>query len=203
MTEPRIPPLPVAEWDGAVREALSRAGMSKVPDERLPAGITSLLRHPGLAGPFLAFNGVMLWEPVLDPRHRELAVLRVAWLAGCPYEWLQHVRMAGRYGVVPEEMRAVTEGPGAPGWAPLEAALLSATDQLVAQHSVDDATWSVLAAGLEERQLIEFVFVVGTYAALAMVFNALGLQPEPELLTGPAADLPVPRIRVGSPETAP
>jgi hypothetical protein len=38
-----------------------------------------------------------------------------------------------------------------------------------------------LAKQLDERQLVELVFVVGTYTALAMVFNSVGLQLDPEL----------------------
>ncbi len=66
-------------------------------------------------------------------------------------------------------------------WSPLERALLDATDELVDRYRVDDATWNRLAEHLDERQLVELVFVAGTYVGLAMAFNSFGLQVDPDL----------------------
>ena len=38
-----------------------------------------------------------------------------------------------------------------------------------------------LGDDIDVKQLIELVFVVGTYTALAMVFNSLGIQLDPDL----------------------
>jgi hypothetical protein len=65
-----------------------------------------------------------------------------------------------------------TEAATATDWAPLERDLLIATDQMLEQYVVDDETWARLAEQLDERQLIEMLFVVGTYAGLAMAFNS-------------------------------
>ena len=51
-------------------------------------------------------------------------------------------------------------------------------DQLVDHFRIDDDTWARLAAQLDERQLVEVAFVVGTYACLAMLFNSVGIQLE-------------------------
>ncbi len=104
----------------------------------------------------------------------------MAWRTRSPYEWAQHVRLAATIGVTPEEIDAIPHR-DAEVWEPLEADLLAATDQLVEHHRVDDETWARLAEHLEERELIEVVFVVGTYTCLAMAFNSFGLQLEPEL----------------------
>lgn len=41
-------------------------------------------------------------EPSLDPRFRELAIMRVAWLTKSNYEWTQHWRIARAIGVPAE-----------------------------------------------------------------------------------------------------
>jgi alkylhydroperoxidase family enzyme len=147
------------------------------------------MHHPALAGPFLAYNRVLLQRPVLEARLRELMVLRVAWRTRAAYEWVQHTRIAADLGMTPDEIRAITrDDTGA--WTPLEAELLAATDQLVDHQRIDDETWASLAAQLDERQLVEAVFVVGTYTCLAMAFNSFGLQLDPGL--EPAAGIPVP-----------
>jgi alkylhydroperoxidase family enzyme len=139
------------------------------------------MHHPTLAGPFLTYNNVLLNTPAIEPRLRELMVLRVAWRTRALYEWVQHVRLAGRVGITAEEIAAVGGDWGAHEWAPLDADVLAATDQLIDGYRIDDDTWARLAAHLDERQLVELVFVVGTYTGLAMAFNSFGLQVDPEL----------------------
>jgi 4-carboxymuconolactone decarboxylase len=187
---PRLAPLPRERWDEDVRAAL-RTGFSEEAATRflsidadaipMPNVVATLMHHPLLAGPFLAYNRVLLQEPALDPRLRELAVLRVAWRTRAPYEWAQHVRLATRLGVSPDEIDAIAGRPDADVWTPLEARLLAATDQLIDGYRVDGDTWNSLANDLDERQLVEFVFVVGTYTGLAMAFNSFGVQLDPDL----------------------
>ena len=148
------------------------------------------MHHPALAGPFLAYNRVLLETPALDPRWRELMILRVAWRTRATYEWVQHARMAADLGVTPGEIEAITRGGVADGWAPLEAELLAATDQLLDRQRIDDETWARLAHHLDERQLVEVVFTVGTYTCLAMAFNSFGLQLDPGLELDAALPLP-------------
>jgi alkylhydroperoxidase family enzyme len=54
---------------------------------------------------------------------------------------------------------------------------LLAVDQLVGNHTIDDARWAQLARHFDERQLLEICFVIGSYTCLAMVLNAAGLAP--------------------------
>jgi alkylhydroperoxidase family enzyme len=185
----RIGPLPKEQWGepeaAAIRAAMPAAAADRFlsPDLDAPAltaGIASLLHHPSLAAAFLNFNGQLLWDPVLDPRLRELAVLRVAWHAKAPYEWVQHVKLSQRYGVTEAEVEAIAEGTY-DGFAALEADLLRATDQLLGGYRISDATWHALAAAMDEKALVELLFVVGTYTALAMVFNGLGVELDADL----------------------
>ena len=71
--------------------------------------------------------------------------------------------------------------------------LLAATDQLMDSYRIDDATWARLAAHLDEQQLVEVVFVAGTYTCLAMAFNSFGVQLDPELDTTATRSLPDPQ----------
>jgi 4-carboxymuconolactone decarboxylase len=192
---PRVPPLPRAEWGDDERAALARgfgqgavdrftgADSDAIP---VPNAVGTLLRHPALAGPFLAYNSVLLRTPALDARHRELMILRVAHRTGSDYEWAQHVRIATGVGVTEAEIATVAnDGADNRAWGAPEADLLRATDELIDDHVVTDATWTRLAEHLDERQLMELVFVVGTYTALAMAFNSFGLQLDDDLPAAP------------------
>jgi 4-carboxymuconolactone decarboxylase len=186
----RIAPLAREEWGDDARAALAAAfgepaaarllasGSDAMP---MPNVLATLMHHPALAGPFLTYNNVLLNVPTLDPRIRELMVLRVAWRTRARYEWAQHVRLAGRVGITAGEVAAVADDSGAHVWAPLDADVLNAADQLIDRYRIDDDTWDRLAKQLDERQMVELVFVVGTYTGLAMAFNSFRLHIDPEL----------------------
>jgi alkylhydroperoxidase family enzyme len=184
----RLPPVPREQWSDEMIAALRQAFPERVverfttpaPDgPPVPTAIATMLHHPALAGPWLSYNNVLLWSPALEHRLRELMVLRVAWRTRSTYEWVQHVKLAERYGVTRDDVRAVADGTGHERWAPLERDLLAATDQLLDDHRIEDDTWARLAARLDERQLVEVVFIAGTYSCLAMAFNTFGLELEP------------------------
>ena len=88
------------------------------------------------------------------------------------------------------DRRRSPTGPTPATWTPLEADLLAATDQLIDRYRIDDDTWARLAEHLDERQLVELVFIVGTYTALAMAFKSFGLQLDPDLQEIATTSLP-------------
>ena len=189
-TGPRIGPLPTGEWSeeavAALRAAFGDAAADRLlstgaDSPRMPNVLTTLMRHPALAGPFLGYNAVLLNTPAMEPRQRELMILRVAWRTRSTYEWAQHVRMARSCGITADEIDAIARGADAELWSPLEAALLTATDELLDDYRIEDRTWARLAEHFDERRLMEVAFVVGTYTCLAMAFNSFGLELDPEL----------------------
>ncbi|HEY7137604.1 MAG TPA: carboxymuconolactone decarboxylase family protein [Acidimicrobiia bacterium] len=201
VAEPRLPSLPIEQWSDEARAALRSAFPASVADRFLsgapdaphvPNAIGTFMYHPRLAGPFLTYNATLLADPALGHRARELLVLRVAARTSSTYEWEQHVRLAPRYGVTDEEIDAIAGRAAAHEWGMLDADLLVAADQLVDHYRVDDDTWQRLAAGLDARQLVELLFVVGTYTCLAMAFNSLGLELDPDLQTSATAGRKVP-----------
>ncbi|MDG2305527.1 MAG: carboxymuconolactone decarboxylase family protein [Candidatus Binatia bacterium] len=201
--KPRLEPLPVEEWNDDARAAL-RDGMpgaadvflSENPDApRIPNVLATLMHNPALTGPWLRYNSVLLGAPTLDPRHRELMILRVAWRARANYEWLQHVRVGKPLGITDEEIEAISRGEPAPSWTSFETDLMAATDQLMDHHCIDDSTWARLAEELKPAQLMELVFVVGSYTCLAMAFNSFGLELDPDLDPAMSPVMPVPLER--------
>ena len=186
---PRIAPLPPTAWPPEMRAALAAMRPPNPrhpfpPTEDRPKGLNVLgtfAHHPELARAFFAFNGHLLFASTLTPRQRELLVLRVAALRGATYEWEQHARLAADNGIDAVEVARVAAGADAPGWSPLEQALLRAADELVRDAAIGDATWAVLAATFDERQLLDLVFTVGAYDALAMALRVCGTPLDDDL----------------------
>ncbi len=182
---PRLEPLAAEEWGPEAREmlrgrlAVADKYLSGLPDAPPLPGILGLFgHHPSLAANWLAFSAGLIENPVLAPCDRELLILRVSWRTQCHYEWAQHVGMAENAGLTPLHVAAVAGDAGATVWSDRQSDMLSATDQMVEDHRIDDATWRRLARYFDEQQLLEFLFVVGSYLCLALVLNCAGLGPD-------------------------
>ncbi|OAA25823.1 alkylhydroperoxidase AhpD family core domain-containing protein [Frankia sp. EI5c] len=192
----RIAPIPVEEWNDDAKETLPRYlrrpelfDPSRPDALPMPTSLRLFAHHIRLTEPWLAFSEVLVGKSsVLDPKHRELVILRVAWLTRSDYEWTHHVRIGRACGITTEQIHAIPEGAAAGVWTPLERAMVAAVDQMLGRFRVDDETWQALAAELDTAQLLELSFVIGSYCCLAQVFNNVGLNAEPptEPLDAPA-----------------
>jgi alkylhydroperoxidase family enzyme len=153
-------------------------------DPSRPKGLNvlgTLAHHTDLATAYHTFNGHLLFATSLTTRQRELLILRVGHIRDAAYEWAQHVVIAGDVGISPEEIEQVKAGPGADGWTPFEAALLTAVDELVADARIGDATYATLAAELDTKQLMDVVFTVGAYDVLAMAMRTFDVELDDDL----------------------
>jgi AhpD family alkylhydroperoxidase len=149
----------------AIIDTLSRPG-------RPPLNLfMALAQNPDLLRDYLPFGSRLLLTGTLPARDRELVILRTAWLCGCEYEWGHHVRIGTRAGVTEAEIASIGD-PSAGHWTAHEAALLRGAGELVADHTVGQATWDVLADSYDDAGLVEFTMLVGHYAMLAGLLNA-------------------------------
>ena len=171
----RIPPMPQEELGPEVRALVHRIGTSLGydPAEVLTTHFAVMARHPAMFRCQLETGIMFFTECALPPRERELAVLRTAWHAGAPYEWGEHVDIARKLGMTPEEIDRVRAGPHSLGWSKHEAALLTAVDELFTDKMISDATWAKLAETWNAAQLIELPCLVGQYLGVAMLQNSL------------------------------
>ncbi len=128
---------------------------------------------------YWAYTGYFVRNATIPTRHRELLILRTAWLSRGDYIWGRHDVIGKEAGLTAEEIQRVTAGPDAPGWGDFERAILRAADELHGSRFISDATWNVLADGYTEDELRQVVLIVGNYTQLAMFQNALGAQLPP------------------------
>jgi AhpD family alkylhydroperoxidase len=138
----------------------------------------TLGRHPKLFRGWLRFAGRLMPGGVLPRRDTELVILRVAHLRDCAYEFDHHVRLGARAGIGPADVDRIRTGPECADWSARERALLQGVEELHAEGDLSDATWDALRAHLGERELIEFVFLVGHYEMLATALHTLRVEPD-------------------------
>ena len=149
-----------------------RASAGAGPTDIMPEYMRTVLRHPALFRRNMEL-GATIYNGLLPPRERELAILRCGWLARAPFEWGEHVDIGKRCGLTAEEVERVTQGSSAPGWSAFDRAILRGVEELIADQALSDETWDTLAKRWDEAQLIEFLMMVGHYVSTAFVQNTL------------------------------
>jgi alkylhydroperoxidase family enzyme len=180
---PRLTPVPFSEWDEETRATLlshlRRPELYLSGDDAppMPVVLELFAHHVPLSESFMTFTDLMIGEgSKLEPRLRELAILRVAWRTESGYEWNQHRRMGGDEGLSEAQLLAVEDGPGSTVWTGQERSVVAATDEMIDDHGVSDETWAVLTSTFEEGTLFELLFVIGGYLCLSVVLNSIGLR---------------------------
>lgn len=172
LSTPRVPPLSDEDMPIEIKEMFGEAPLLNI--------FRTLSHHPDLFRRWMVFGSHVLSKSTLPAREREIAILRVGHLRDSGYEWTQHVRIALDCGLSEAEIRNIRKGADAPEWTDAERALLRATDELVEDAFVTDATWTRLVAHFDQKQVLDLVFAVGQYNLVSMALNTLGVQVEEE-----------------------
>jgi 4-carboxymuconolactone decarboxylase len=171
----RIAPLPASEWTDAHRDALG----STARGEQTIDVFTTCVRNVPLCRTWMPFTRYILSaDNGVAPREKELLILRTSWLCKADYDWAHHVAAAKRAGFSDEDVLRIAKGADAPGWSPLDVALLRAADELHRDAHVSDQTWAALKQRYSDSQMMDLVFTVGQYTLVSMFANSAGLQLE-------------------------
>ena len=153
------------------------------PDNKVGGGrvlniFRTLAHAPKALAAFLGWgNYILSRRNALPEREREMVILRTGWLCRSGYEFAQHTRIGKICVLTDDEIARIKAGPDAPGWTPIESAMLRAADELVADHFVSDATWAALEE-LGNKGRMDLVFTVGQYTQVSMMLNSFGIQLE-------------------------
>lgn len=164
-----------------IDEAKQRATDNGVRVDLAPLSVFRvLLKHPGIAK---ALNGtlaaLLFAGNRLDPRLRELVIMRIGWTTGSLYEWAQHWRVARQLGMSELELVAVRDWESAPGFSAADRAVLRATDDTLELGRISDATWAECARYLAtEEERIELVVAIGHWTMFSQLLQSLAIPLE-------------------------
>ncbi len=178
----RLPPLRPDEFTDEVRAFLSRwtGGIFRNADVN-PALLT-FAHHPRLADAFSPFNIHLLSASTLPVRQRQIAIMRAAWICKATYMWSSHLRTSIHCGLPPEMFGPIQVGASDPWFTEFERTIIRATEELVNDRKVGDASWQALCAEWNNQQMLDLLFTVGCYVAVAGVMRSTGVERDPELL---------------------
>jgi alkylhydroperoxidase family enzyme len=150
---------------------------------RAPLNIYRMIAHGGDTGTgCLALGSAILTKSTLDPKLRELVILRVGALSGAKYEVFQHRRVAARAGVPAAKIESVladpVAAPDASVFDALECALLRYTDAVVREVKAPEPLFRAVASRLTHRQLVELMMTIGYYMLVCRLLENLEVDIE-------------------------
>ena len=104
--------------------------------------LRTFAHHPALADVFSQFNIHLLLHSTLPVKQRQIAIMRVAWVTRAVYMWSSHLNTSLSCGLSDDMFEPVKRGADDPWFTPFEAAVVRATDELVADRKISDANWN-------------------------------------------------------------
>ena len=127
---------------------------------------------------FMRFGNYFLEDGKVDPKLRELAILRAGFLCRAPYEVSQHIAFGRRTGLTDDQSRAIAD-PTPALFDKRELAVLKFAGQLTADARVTDAAFDALRAFMDDEQIVELTMVTGFYNMVSRILNTLEVDVDP------------------------
>jgi 4-carboxymuconolactone decarboxylase len=176
---PRIPYPPKSEWTDETREVFAFWGEPNAWEEGSKTNVITMMgNHPPLGKVFNIWGKHFLMANTLNTRQLEIVILRVAWRVKSAYEWHNHVGYAMNAGITLDEIAAIRDFPAEGAWTEEEASLMRATDDLIDDNVISDATWATLTKTLDKRQMMDLTFTIGHYVMTSWALASIGVPIE-------------------------
>ena len=118
-------------------------------------------------------SNALMTQIKLDPRLREIAILRTAKVCHSLYEWTQHVPAARHVGVSEAQIAAIENWPPASCFSELERLVLRFTDEVNANVKGSRATLEGLKGHLSAREIVELLVIIGHWRQTASILETL------------------------------
>lgn len=112
----------------------------------------------------------------LEPRFRELAILRTAVAGDCRFEFSQHLKVARAIGIPETKLNSVKGWTTSENFDEAERSVMGAADELITRNLVEDATFAALKRHFSDEQIVELLMVIATYRMHGLLVRALHLE---------------------------
>lgn len=157
-----------------------------VPEQLARLNVFRVLLHrPRLAKGVADTLLSLLFGGDLDPRLRELVIMRIGWATGSTYEWAQHWAIALDVGCTADDLLAVRDWRAHDAFGPVEQAVLGATDACLTGGAVPADVLADLRGHLGDDAVVELVAAIGAWSLVSTFLRSLdvpleeGVEPWP------------------------
>jgi alkylhydroperoxidase family enzyme len=130
------------------------------------------------AGPFVDFSEAVRHHSSLEPRLRELIILRVGHLCEADYEVHHHERIGREVGLSEHLIAATRDGPKASGFDATQSFVIELVDEMVKSRKPSDASFKKAIDTLGVRTLIDILLLVGFYQMACLFLRTFEIDIE-------------------------
>jgi 4-carboxymuconolactone decarboxylase len=165
--------------------------MREFPPPLRNMNIGRMVSHaPTLVGPYYNTYAAALQRLELDPKLRQLAILRVAERESAPYVLAQHRALARLAGLTDEQI-AATGQPSIESdcFTYVQRLVLAFTDEVIDGPQVSGVRFERIHNVLTPREIVELLLVIGWYWTACRLTTAIDIEPEHPLGHGVIAML--------------
>jgi alkylhydroperoxidase family enzyme len=144
--------------------------------DRLPINLTRMLLHcpVPMVKSFLDL-GLSFRAGSLEPKIRELVILRMATLRGSSYELMHHLPAAKTAGLSEMEISAITSSHSS-GLDQKHSIMIQLVDDCSQLGKVSDSTFEKAAEFFSVGQIAEATLLAGVYGMLACFLKTMGVE---------------------------
>jgi alkylhydroperoxidase family enzyme len=180
VADSKIPMLSLAEAAAAAERLEINPQLAKLNVFRV------LLRQPALAKSVSELLLSLLLGKHLDARLRELVIMRLGWATGSEYEWTQHWQIALRIGISEEDVLTVRDWRDSSRLSEADRCVLAATDEVLANGAISEATWNRCAAELGDPDaMLELVGAIGCWRMVSSLLRSIDVPLEDGVVAWP------------------
>lgn len=180
--EPRLAPIEAEQFTDETRRFFARWSGGFFKDADKHPVLRTFAHHPALADLFSQLNVHLLTTNTLPVRQRQIAIMRAAWITDTAFMWSSHLNTSIMVGLSPDMFGPLQIGADDPYFSAFERTVIHATEELVRRQEIGTPNWDTLMTQWSERQMLDFLFTVGTYVTIAGVMKSTRIQRMPELL---------------------
>jgi|SRR5271165_6021793 len=154
---------------------------SGLPENTPPTNAFRMLAHtPAIAASVLRLILALLTETDLNPRLREMLILRVAQRCDGQYAWVQHAAIAAIVGVEHEQIAALEHGAAPDGlFTDRERTAFIFADEVLDTCHATDRTFAAVRAMFSPSEILELLLLIGYFRMICGVMTTLHIELEP------------------------
>jgi len=145
--------------------------------------VNLMMAHsPGSVRELIRLGNRLLNKARLEPKYRELAIIRVSHLCGSKYEWAQHIPIALQSGVTREQLEAIENWSDSDLFTAEEKIILAFTEEVVRDSAPSEQTFKEASAFLDHTSLVELTISIGYWSLIAKLLHTFQVDIEEEFL---------------------
>ena len=162
--------------DPIIKEMFQKLEDGKFPIINL---YKAMANSPEVGRNFVRLGSTILNREILDPRLRELAILRVGNLLKSEYEFTKHVVIGKQAGVTMDQINELSKWKSSNKFTDIERTVLQYTDEVTLNVKVSDSTFADLKRFFDDAAIVKLTVTIGYYGMVSRILVALQIELEP------------------------